>query len=65
MTPRLIFVNRGFRLDVCANPAPRTRWAAPRAPAGTTTQVEDFVGNVGGERITVLPVLAPDDDPHS
>src|SRR5258708_31000708 len=43
---------------------------APLAPGAlhvvaTTTQVEDFVGNVGGERITLLPVLAPDADPHS
>src|SRR3984893_6152476 len=44
---------------------------APAASPGglhvvaTTTQVEDFVANVGGDRITLLPVLAPDDDPHS
>jgi zinc/manganese transport system substrate-binding protein/manganese/iron transport system substrate-binding protein len=45
--------------------APAPRAAAPLHIVATTTQVEDFVGNVGGERITLLPVLAPDDDPHS
>jgi ABC-type Zn uptake system ZnuABC Zn-binding protein ZnuA len=30
----------------------------------TTTQIQDFVRNVGGDRITVIPVLGPDEDPH-
>src|ERR1700682_3859507 len=45
--------------------APAPRAAATLHVVATTTQVEDFVANVGGDRITLLPVLAPDDDPHS
>ncbi|MEA2639707.1 MAG: zinc/manganese transport system substrate-binding protein [Chloroflexota bacterium] len=30
----------------------------------TTTQIQDFVTNVGGDRITMVPVLGGDDDPH-
>ena len=47
---------------LAATPAPR---AATVNVVATTTQVEDFVSQVGGDRITLLPVLAPDDDPHS
>jgi zinc/manganese transport system substrate-binding protein len=42
--------------------APRA--AATLAVVATTTQVADFVGHVGGDRISLLPVLGPDDDPH-
>jgi zinc/manganese transport system substrate-binding protein/manganese/iron transport system substrate-binding protein len=45
--------------------APSSRAANTLRVVATTTQVEDFVGQVGGERVTLLPVLAPDDDPHS
>src|SRR2546428_2976507 len=30
----------------------------------TTTQIQDFVRNVGGDRITVIPILQGDDDAH-
>jgi zinc/manganese transport system substrate-binding protein/manganese/iron transport system substrate-binding protein len=30
----------------------------------TTTEVQDFVRNVGGDRIAVIPVMQPDEDPH-
>jgi ABC-type Zn uptake system ZnuABC Zn-binding protein ZnuA len=44
---------------------PALRAAATLNVVATTTQVEDFVSQVGGNRIILLPVLAPDDDPHS
>jgi zinc/manganese transport system substrate-binding protein len=40
------------------------RAAATLSVVATTTQVQDFVRHVGGERVTLLPVLGPDDDPH-
>jgi zinc/manganese transport system substrate-binding protein/manganese/iron transport system substrate-binding protein len=53
-----------------ATPAALAQAPSPRAAASlnvvaTTTQVQDMVGNVGGARISLLPVLAPDDDPHA
>jgi zinc/manganese transport system substrate-binding protein/manganese/iron transport system substrate-binding protein len=38
--------------------------ASPLNVVASTTQVEDFVGHVGGDRITLVPILAGDDDPH-
>jgi ABC-type Zn uptake system ZnuABC Zn-binding protein ZnuA len=44
--------------------APTAYAAAPLKVVATTTQVEDFVSQVAGDRVTVLPILAGDDDPH-
>jgi ABC-type Zn uptake system ZnuABC Zn-binding protein ZnuA len=30
----------------------------------TTTHIQDFVRNVAGDRVSVQPILGPDDDPH-
>ncbi len=38
--------------------------AEPVRVLATTTQVQDFVRNVGGDRVTVIPVLNGDDDAH-
>ena len=43
---------------------PAARASAPLTVVATTTQVEDFVAHVGGDRVTLLPILAGDDDPH-
>ncbi len=32
--------------------------------AATTTQIQDFVTNVGGDRVTVVGILKPNVDPH-
>jgi ABC-type Zn uptake system ZnuABC Zn-binding protein ZnuA len=37
---------------------------APLKVLATTTQIQDFVRNVGGSRITVIPVLGGDEDAH-
>jgi ABC-type Zn uptake system ZnuABC Zn-binding protein ZnuA len=42
-------VNPGGRLSVVA----------------TSTQIQDFARNVGGERVTVVPILGPDEDAHT
>jgi zinc/manganese transport system substrate-binding protein/manganese/iron transport system substrate-binding protein len=34
------------------------------AVAATTTQIQDFVANVGGDRVTVAGILKPNVDPH-
>jgi ABC-type Zn uptake system ZnuABC Zn-binding protein ZnuA len=44
--------------------APVARAVTPLNVVATTTQVEDFVSQVGGDRVNVLPILAGDDDPH-
>jgi ABC-type Zn uptake system ZnuABC Zn-binding protein ZnuA len=36
----------------------------PLKVLATTTQIQDFVRNVGGDRITVIPILQGDDDAH-
>jgi ABC-type Zn uptake system ZnuABC Zn-binding protein ZnuA len=36
----------------------------PIKVVATTTQVQDFVRNVGGDRISVIPILQGDDDAH-
>ncbi|MBI4492902.1 MAG: zinc ABC transporter substrate-binding protein [Chloroflexi bacterium] len=53
-------------------PAPAAAPAARSAPTparklnvvATTTHIQDFARNVGGDRITVVPILGPDDDAH-
>jgi ABC-type Zn uptake system ZnuABC Zn-binding protein ZnuA len=39
--------------------------AASLTIVATTTQVQDYVARVGGDRITILPVLGPNEDPHT
>jgi DDE superfamily endonuclease len=38
--------------------------SAPLTVVASTTQIEDFVAHVGGERVNVLPIPAGDDDPY-
>ena len=47
-----------------AGQVPPSRADATLTVVATTTQVRDFVGQVGGDRIRLLPILAPDADPH-
>ena len=52
------------------SPSPSPSPAALAPPArklnvvATTTQIQDFVRNVGGDRINLLPILPPGADPH-
>jgi ABC-type Zn uptake system ZnuABC Zn-binding protein ZnuA len=47
---------------------PAARAAAQPAPVlnvvATTTHIQNFVRNVGGDRVNVLPILPPASDPH-
>lgn len=36
----------------------------PVAVAATTTQIQDYVKNVGGSRVTIMGILKPNVDPH-
>jgi zinc/manganese transport system substrate-binding protein/manganese/iron transport system substrate-binding protein len=36
----------------------------PIRALATTTQIQDFVRNVGGDRVTVIPILQGDEDAH-
>src|SRR5919197_254009 len=47
-----------------AGQVPPSRADATLTVVATTTQVRDFVGQVGGDRNRLLPILAPDADPH-
>ncbi|MBO0884881.1 MAG: zinc ABC transporter substrate-binding protein [Mycobacterium sp.] len=59
-----VVVAAGVLSHVGWSVAPTAHAAAPLNVVATTTQIEDFVAHVGGERVNVLPILAGDDDPH-
>src|SRR5438105_4239648 len=44
--------------------APTEQRSSKLTVLATTTQVQDFVANVGGDRITMVGILQGDDDPH-
>ena len=52
---------------IAGMPQPASQSACASAPlnvVATTTQIEDFVAHVGGDRVNVLRILEGDDDPH-
>src|SRR5579871_2163450 len=71
---RLVFVRSALLLALLASAlVPGGRALAQATPTSsapmlnvvaTTTQVQDFVRNVGGNLISVFGILGPTDDPH-
>src|SRR3712207_2408169 len=51
-------------LPAVGSAAPAEQDATTLRVLATTTQIQDFTRNVGGDRVTVIPILGGDDDAH-
>jgi ABC-type Zn uptake system ZnuABC Zn-binding protein ZnuA len=44
--------------------SPAAHAAAPLTVVASTSQIADFTSHVAGDRVNLVPILGPDDDPH-